>query len=67
MTNQEKRIIANVIKRLNGGRSSDEVRQALTGPTRLYLQTWVLSALELMIKPNRTRRDIDLADDLAAI
>lgn len=63
LTKAEQQIIENVIARLRctpihnwGGipgntqhGEADEVRAALTGPAKLYLDTWVIMVLELML------------------
>lgn len=63
MNDTEKRTIRNVVEALRGGRATDEVRAALTGPCRLYLETWVIPALELLIKEDRTLGDLKLAEE----
>lgn len=71
MTKTEVAAIRAVIKRLrcepNGRgepREADYVREALTGPARIYLDTWVTGALECLLPgPNY---DPKLARDLAS-
>jgi hypothetical protein len=60
--------IKGIIKKLNGERCSDAVAAAISNedaPARLYLQSWVIPALELLIKEGRTKEDLRLARDLA--
>jgi hypothetical protein len=64
MTKTEKEIIENVIRRLRGQGCSPEVKAALTGPAGLYLETWVISALEIMVSE---KRDMKLAADLCHV
>ena len=65
MTKTEQQVIENVIKRLRcethklpdgteRQRESDEVRAALTGDAKLFLDTWVIGALELLL-PGESR------------
>lgn len=56
LSKTEQQVIENVIKRLKcqphpGGQSreADHVREALRGPAALYLETWVIPALELLL------------------
>lgn len=55
MNKTETQVVRNVIKRLRGERASGPVREALTGPARLYLETWVIPGLE------KRREDLKLA------
>ena len=66
MTPSEIATIQNVIRRLRGDeRASPGVRAALTtGPAKLYLQTWVIPALELLLPGEK--RDPRLARDLSS-
>lgn len=64
MTDTEQRVIRNVIRRLQGEHAAPEVTAALTGPAGLYLQTWVIPALEALLPE---RRDVRLAQDLTAL
>lgn len=65
MNKTEKRVLRNVIKRLRGVRASNEVAEALQGVCRIYLETWVIPPLELLVRDDRTIADLDLADRLA--
>lgn len=73
ISNSEAQVIRNVISKLRGHeRQSEEVRAALTGPARLYLQSWIIPALELLLPEERaehgepdTRRALQLARDLS--
>jgi hypothetical protein len=68
MNVNERRAIRGVIKRLTADKAgcTPEVREALQNPElRIYLDTWVLPALELLVKQDRTRQDLELAADLA--
>jgi hypothetical protein len=58
VNSSEQQVIRNVIRRLRGEHSSEEVTEALTGPARLYLETWVIPALELLMPEHR---DLKLA------
>lgn len=64
LSNTEQEVIQNVISRLrcepvklqNGttmNGEADEVREALTGPAKLYLDTWVINALEMLLPGER--------------
>lgn len=66
MNQTERRIIRNVVARLRGKRACEEVKAALTGPARLYLETWVIPSLEILAREDRTRDDLSLADSLAS-
>lgn len=59
MGKSEKKILRNVVRRLRGENSSPEVAAALTGPARLYLETWVIPALEILARDGE--RDLRLA------
>jgi hypothetical protein len=66
MTKGEQETIANVIRRLKGGRdgntpsSSDEITAMLNNhQMRIWLDTWVIGALECL-QPGESR-DVDLA------
>lgn len=77
MTKTEERVLRNVIRRLKcepiknwGGvpgntqqGESDEVRNALRGDAAIYLDTWVIPALELLLPGDR--RDPALAQRLS--
>ena len=65
MNKLEHETVANVIHRLRGERASAEIAEMLTGPCRLYLETWVIPALELLIKEERTIYDLRLAAKLS--
>ncbi len=64
MTKTEEATIRNVIESLRGERASPEVKEALTGPAKLYLETWVIAALELLLPG--PRRDPKLARRLSS-
>jgi hypothetical protein len=64
---REERVIRNVIKRLRGDKASSIVEMALKGrELSLYLDSWVIPALELIIKDERTLDDLKLADELSS-
>lgn len=72
MSNSEKQVIRNVIKRLrcephdNGfPREADRVREALTGDAKLYLETWVTGALVCLLDDEPDQRDVKLALSLS--
>jgi hypothetical protein len=58
MTKGEQEVIRNVIEKLRGGRAAPKAREALTGPARLYLETWVIGSLQLLLPESR---DVSLA------
>ena len=63
MTDGEIQTIRNVIAKLKGdAKQADYVRAALTGPCKLYLDTWVIGALECLLPE---RRDVKLAVKLS--
>ncbi len=69
MTMTEQEVIRNVINRLRcnprdsgGHRETKEVRNALRGDARLYLDTWVTGALECLLDECR---DVKLARSLS--
>jgi hypothetical protein len=69
MTNTEASIIREAVARLEcapradgGEREADTVRDALRGPARLYLETWVVAPLRYMLPESR---NIELAAKLA--
>jgi hypothetical protein len=66
MNPTEKRAIRKVIKRLRPEpqTASHKVVEALNGPARLYLDTWVIGVLELLAKDDRSLAELKLADDL---
>lgn len=65
MNQTERRVILDVIRRLRGEGGSPEVAAAFAGPARIYLESWVIPALQLLVKDGRTRRD--LADAWGAV
>lgn len=70
MNQTEKRIIANVIHRLRAkpGAGSTAVNAALQDRNlALYLETWVIAPLEIMVKEQRSLSDLGLADRLARV
>lgn len=65
MNATEKRAIRKAIARLKGQEGvSPEVLAALTGPCKLYLDTWVIGPLELLAKDDRSIYELRLAGDL---
>ena len=65
MSASEVEVIRNVIARLqpDARRTSDDVFEALSDRSmRLFLDTWVISALECLLPE---RRDLKLAKDLS--
>lgn len=69
MNKQETRTVANVIKRLerDNDRCSGQVSAALNDKNlRIYLDTWVLPGLRLLIDEQRTAFDLKLAVDLTS-
>lgn len=69
LTASEEYVIKKVIARLecqprpDGSEGeSPEVREALRGPAKLYLETWVIPPLRMML---REHRDIELAQRMA--
>jgi hypothetical protein len=65
MNPTEKRAIRKVIKRLRPEEGvSPAVREALNGPARLYLDTWVIGVLELLAKDDRSLGELKLAAEL---
>jgi hypothetical protein len=61
----EKRALRKVIKRLRPQEGvTPSIREALNGPARLYLDTWVIGVLELLVKDDRTLAELKLAAEL---
>lgn len=65
LTQSEEYVIKKVIARLecqlrrDGTHGeADDVREALLGPAKIYLDTWVIAPLRMML---REHRDIELA------
>ena len=65
MGKAEHAVLRNVVRRLRGENSAPEVNAALTGPARLYLETWVIPALEIL--SGDAPRDLRLALDLTRL
>lgn len=65
MGKTEKAVLRNVIRRLRGENSAPEVAAALTGPARIYLETWVIPALNILVQDSD--RDLSLALRLTAL
>ena len=63
MGKKETLVLRNVIRRLRGENASPEVAAALTRVPKLYLETWVIPALEILIADG----DLDLAVDLTRL
>ena len=70
MTKGEQATIQNVINRLRckprsdgNHRETEGVRNALQGEAKIYLDTWVTSALECLLEPHR---DVRLAESLSS-
>ena len=66
MTQGEERTIRGLIKMLSAeSRSTDEIKEVLKSrPLDIWLTSWVIPALELLVKENRTKYDVELAADL---
>jgi hypothetical protein len=64
MTKSEEKVLRNIVRRLKGEHAAEHVRAALTGPARIYLETWVIPALEHLLPE---KRDVKLALDLTAL
>jgi hypothetical protein len=45
--------LRSAIAHLRGENASEEVRAALLGPAKLYLQSWVIPKLEALLPENR--------------
>lgn len=67
LTKQEKRILRDAVARLRGTNAATEVREALTGPARSFLETWVIPSLEILARDDRSRHDMRLAEDLVRL
>lgn len=76
MTERETRILTNVIRRLRGESYSNDELPADSGISRIYLDTWVIPALHILVgnDPNSGMplidgrpRDMKLADDLTRL
>ena len=79
MNKTEIATIKNVIARLNkpncgcsNNMNADEVVKAanemgIEAVSRLYLNTWIIPALELLVTEGRTTSDLELARDIARI
>jgi hypothetical protein len=68
MNKSEIEVIQNTIGRLSkdNGKCSGAVEEALNNRNlRIYLDTWVIPSLKLLIEEQRTRRDLELAVDLS--
>jgi hypothetical protein len=66
MNKSEIQVIKNVIERLQGKSACSEVNTALTEKdVSLYLNTWVISSLKLLIKDDRSLEDLELAKRLS--
>ena len=69
MSATEAQTIRNVLRALRGERCSEDVKAALTaGPTKLYLETWVIPALELILPEGRSPtspRNPKLAEEIS--
>lgn len=66
MNKTERRVIRNLITKLGpDSRAIDSVKEALTGPARVYIRSWIIAPLELLIKEDRERYDLDLADRMS--
>lgn len=60
MNQSEKKVLQNVIRRLKGEHVNPQVAHHLE-PLRLWLDTWSIGPLELLLKEDRDRHDLDLA------
>ena len=65
MGKTEQAVLRNVVRRLRGENSSPEVAAALKGPARVYLETWVIPALEILA--GNEDRDLRLALSLTRL
>jgi hypothetical protein len=61
----ERRVLAKVIERLHGRNADTRVSEALTGPCKLYLETWVIPALETLADEDRTADDLRFIDRMS--
>lgn len=69
MNKSETKVIENVIRHLekDNDRCSDAVKLALNDKNlRIYLDTWVLPAMRLLIDEQRTAYDLNLAVELSS-
>jgi len=63
ISKKERQVIENVLDRLKGnGNAAPSVKEALTGDCGVYLSTWIIPALEILI--GEGHRDLDLAVSL---
>jgi hypothetical protein len=74
MTDTEREIITNVIRRLKGASYSNPALPAEQGISRIYLDTWVIPALHILCGddpdtgiPSDRPRDLKLARGLSGI
>ena len=65
MGKTEREVLRNVVRLLRGENSSEEVAAALTGPAGLYLESWVIPALEILAGDKA--RDLKLALSLTQL
>lgn len=62
MNKSEIEVISNLIKRLRANDCSPEIKEQLTSRyTSLFLETWVIGPMELLVAEERSKRDLDLA------
>ena len=66
MNKHEKQVIENVIRRLRTPNAEPKVNEAVEETCKLYLETWVIGPLELLIAENRCLRDLELAVHLSS-
>jgi len=69
LNKSELKVIQNTIRRLeaNNARCSIQVQDALNNRNlRIYLDSWILPSLRLLIDEQRTSRDLKLAVDLSS-
>lgn len=67
LSKTEQQVIENLIKKLKcqphpsgQPREADHVREALRGPAALYLDTWVIPALELLLPGDKRSPELAL-------
>lgn len=62
MNKSENEVIRNLIKRLRGDSASGQVQAHLKDrDVSIFLETWVIGPMELLVEEERSKRDLDLA------
>jgi hypothetical protein len=64
LSKKEAQVIRNTIENLRGKRAAGDAHTAITGPAKLYLESWVIPALEILL--DEGKRNLDLAVDLSS-